>query len=127
MVLSNDGWHVNLRIMSQDLLLISTRLAIIYCRIDYASDFSESSAKTAMDSSHHAPVRRECVSVGSVCVLLEVNYSRPCAMVYSWIADQRDAHELLICQRTRRVTTLSRPPLESSRQGESDSVWSIFV
>ena len=27
--------------------------------------------KTAMDSNHHAPVRRECVSVGSVCVLGE--------------------------------------------------------
>ena len=48
-------------------------------------------------------------------------------IVYSWIADQRHSHEKSICQRTRRVTTLSRPPLESSRRGESRSVRSIFV
>ena len=46
---------------------------------------------------------------------------------YSWIADQRHAHKKSICQRTRRVTTLSRPPLESSRRGESRSFRSIFV
>ena len=32
-----------------------------------------------------------------------------------------------ICQRTRRVATLSRPPLESSWQGDSESFRSIFV
>ena len=31
------------------------------------------------------------------------------------------------CQQTRRVTTLLRPPLESSRQRESKSAGSIFV
>ena len=46
---------------------------------------------------------------------------------YSWIAFPGDAHEELIFQQTRRVTTLSRPPLESSRRGESDSARSIFV
>ena len=52
---------------------------------------------------------------------------KPTLPWYSWIANQRHAHEKSIFRRTRRVTTLSRPPLESSRRGESDSVRSIFV
>ena len=36
------------------------------------------------------------------------------AQKYSWIADQRDAHEKSIWQGTRRVTINPRPPLESS-------------
>ena len=46
---------------------------------------------------------------------------------YSWIADQRDAHEKLICQRTRRVTIIPRPPLESSRRGEFRTFDYIFL
>ena len=46
---------------------------------------------------------------------------------HSWIVDQQDAHEKLICQRTRRATTIPRPPLESSRRGESRSAWYTFV
>ena len=49
---------------------------------------------------------------------------------YSWIADQRDTHEKLICQRTRRATTIPRPPLGNSRRGEFRSagfiLWSLF-
>ena len=37
------------------------------------------------------------------------------------------SREKSICQQTRRVTTLSRPPLESSRRGESKSTLTIFV
>ena len=37
---------------------------------------------------------------------------------YSWIANQRDAHETLICQQTRRVTTIPRPRMKSSWRGE---------
>ena len=33
--------------------------------------------------------------------------------MYSWIADQLSAHEKLICQRTRRATTIPRPPLKA--------------
>ena len=47
--------------------------------------------------------------------------------VYSWIADQQDAHKKLICQRTRRFTTLLRPPLVYSWRGESRSAWYVFV
>ena len=46
---------------------------------------------------------------------------------YSWIADQRDSHKKTICQRTRRGTTIPRPPLKSSQQGEFRSAWYIFV
>ena len=46
---------------------------------------------------------------------------------YSWIGHKIRADKKLICQRTRRVTTLLRPPLESSRQGESKSAVYIFV
>ena len=46
---------------------------------------------------------------------------------YSWIADQRDAHEKSIFRRTRRVTTIPRPPLENSWQGRFRSAWYIFV
>ena len=46
---------------------------------------------------------------------------------YSWIADQPDAHETLICQRTRRTKTLLRPPLKSSWRGVFRSSDSIFV
>ena len=45
---------------------------------------------------------------------------------YSWIADQRDAYKKMIFRRTRRVTTFSRPLLESSRQGESRSIRTIL-
>ena len=50
-----------------------------------------------------------------------------CKEKNSWIADQPDAHEKSISQATRRVTTIPRPPLESSRRGEFRSEWSIFV
>ena len=46
---------------------------------------------------------------------------------YSWIGRPIRADKKIICQCTRRVTTLSRPPLESSRRGESKSAGSIFV
>ena len=46
---------------------------------------------------------------------------------YSWIADQRHAHKKSIFRQTRGVTTLPRPPLESSRLGESRSAVTIFV
>ena len=46
---------------------------------------------------------------------------------YSWIAFSVDAHEKLIWQATRKVTTIPRPPLESSRRGEFRSEWSFFV
>ena len=46
---------------------------------------------------------------------------------YSWFADPQDAHEKLIWQGTRRVTTNPRLPLECSRRGEIRSEWSIFV
>ena len=49
------------------------------------------------------------------------------AWLYSWIADPQDAHKKLICQSTSRVTSLSRPALESSRRGESRSTGFIFV
>ena len=45
---------------------------------------------------------------------------------YSWIADQRDAHEKLTCRRTRKVTTILRPPLESSPRGEFRSIRTTF-
>ena len=35
-------------------------------------------------------------------------------LTYSWIANQRDTHEKLICQQTRTVTTIPRPLLKSS-------------
>ena len=44
-------------------------------------------------------------------------YSRAFRM-YSWIADQRDAHEKLICKQTRRVTIVPRPRIKSSQRGE---------
>ena len=46
---------------------------------------------------------------------------------YIWIANQRDTHEKLIFWQTRRVTTLSKPQLESSRRGEFRSIRTIFV
>ena len=46
---------------------------------------------------------------------------------YSWIADQLSAHKKLICQRTRRTTTIPRPPLESSWREKIRSTWYIFV
>ena len=49
------------------------------------------------------------------------------AVEYSWNTDQRDAHKISILQATRRVTTIPRPPLESSRRGEFRSEWSFFV
>ena len=42
-------------------------------------------------------------------------------LAYSWIAYQPDAHTKLICQQTRRATTITRPPLEISRRGEPRS------
>ena len=45
---------------------------------------------------------------------------------YSWIGPV-DAHEKPIPQRTKRATTISRPPLESSRRGEFNSAGIIFV
>ena len=47
--------------------------------------------------------------------------------IYSWIGRPIRADIKLICQRTRRATTLLRPPLESSRRGEFRSSGSIFV
>ena len=46
---------------------------------------------------------------------------------YSWIGRPKRADKELIYQRTRRVTTLLRPPLESSRREESKYAGSIFV
>ena len=45
---------------------------------------------------------------------------------YSWIGRPIRADKKLILEKTVRATTLSRPPLESSRRGESRSAWSIF-
>ena len=53
--------------------------------------------------------------------------SRSYVPFYSWIANQPDTQEKLICQRTRRVTTIPRPPWESSRREESKSALPIFV
>ena len=47
--------------------------------------------------------------------------------MYSWIADQQDAEEILVYRQTRRVATVPRPPLESSWQGESRSSGFSFV
>ena len=52
---------------------------------DTLSDFQESSSKTAIDSNHHAPVMRESLSLGSVCVLGE-----------SWLELLADRVQLLI-------------------------------
>ena len=49
------------------------------------------------------------------------------AHTYSWIANQRHTHEKLVCRRTRGTTTLLRPPLESSRQGEFRSDVTILL
>ena len=46
---------------------------------------------------------------------------------YSWIDDQRDAHKKTIFRKSRGVTTIPRPPLESSRRGEFRSAVTIFV
>ena len=45
----------------------------------------------------------------------------------SWIGRPIRADEKSISRRTRRVSTISRPPLESSRQGEFRSAGSIFL
>ena len=47
-------------------------------------------------------------------------------LTYSWIANQRDTHEKLICQQTRSAKTIPRPPLGSSRQEKSRSSGYIF-
>ena len=47
--------------------------------------------------------------------------------VYSWIGPPVDAHNKIIYRRTRRVTTIPRPPWESTRRGESKSALTIFV
>ena len=46
---------------------------------------------------------------------------------YSWIERQKYAHKKLIPKKIVWAMTVLRPPLESSWQGESRSVWSIFV
>ena len=46
---------------------------------------------------------------------------------YSWIAHQLHIHEKSICLRTRRVATVPRPPLESSRRREFRPAWYISV
>ena len=46
---------------------------------------------------------------------------------YSWIGPPVETHKKLICQRTVRATTTPRPPLESSRQGESKPAETILV
>ena len=51
----------------------------------------------------------------------------PWGMQYSWIGRPIWADKKLIYRRTRRVTTIPRPPLESSRRGEFRSSGSIFV
>ena len=56
--------------------------------------------------------------------LIELSH---CFFGYSWIADQVSAHEKSIFWQTRRVTTIPRPPLESSWRGEFRSFWAIFV
>ena len=57
--------------------------------------------------------------------LVAISYIR--ISTYSWIGRPIWADKKLIYQRTRRVTTLLRPPLESSRRGEFRSAGSIFV
>ena len=47
--------------------------------------------------------------------------------VYSWIADQRDAHKKSFCRQTRGIMTIPRPPLESSWWEEFRSTVTIFV
>ena len=47
--------------------------------------------------------------------------------LYSWIAVQRLTHQKSIRQHTRRATTIPRPPLEISWQGEFRSAVTIFV
>ena len=46
---------------------------------------------------------------------------------YSWIGRPKRADEKSIYRRTRRVTSLLRPPLESFRRGEFRSDETIFV
>ena len=46
---------------------------------------------------------------------------------YSWIGRPIRADKKSTCQRTRGATTLSRPPLESSRRGEPRSAVHIFL
>ena len=48
-------------------------------------------------------------------------------LTYSWIGPQVETHEKSIPGQTRRTTTISKPPLESSWQGDSKSAWSSFV
>ena len=48
-------------------------------------------------------------------------------MTYSWIAFPGDAHEKLIWQATRRVTTIPRPPWKALGEENSDlSVHFLF-
>ena len=63
----------------------------------------------------------------SVIAKNQADLDSPRRILYSWIADQRDEHEQLICQRTRRITTIPRPPLERSRRGRFRSFRSIFL
>ena len=58
---------------------------------------------------------------------LEVAHSMFQVNTYSWIADQRHAHEKSICQQTRKTTTIPRSPLENSRRETSRSIRTIFV
>ena len=46
---------------------------------------------------------------------------------YSWIGRPIRADKKIFYQQTRRVTTLSKPPLESSLQEDSKSALPIFV
>ena len=47
--------------------------------------------------------------------------------LYSWIGRPIRVDKKIIPEKTVRATTIPRPPLESSRRGESRSAWSIFV
>ena len=53
-------------------------------------------------------------------IIFSGNFESEMYKRYSWIADQRDAHTRLICQQTRRATTISRPLLESSDKENLD-------
>ena len=65
--------------------------------------------------------------MGSKAVTALVANTTLVGSMYSWIGPLVETHEKSICRRTRRVTTIPRPPLKSSRQGESRSTGYIFL
>ena len=69
---------------------------------------SPSRSATAM-SSTAILTQRVLLIVSVPRYVLTINLGR-FPIPYSWIADQRDAKENLICQQIRRVTAILRPP-----------------